>query len=429
MDPQEIVDMCVKRGADDVVCTVQSAKKKQIRFAKNEITASKLWDSTSASIFMVRDKRIVVTSLDDFSQVESTLDNLFSLSRVLEPTEDYNGIAEGSFTYRVTPEAKMDIDTADVIEGVFSEADDCNAAGVIYTIEAYDEIATSSGIRSNDEGASVELSVRMFADAKSSGHAVSCARSPREFDPQGACARAKDIALASRGASQGKEGKYDVVFSPLCFSNFLDHMMFQTSAFYVDSGLSFFKDRLGTQIASPNVTLYDDGIRADGLNSSRYDDEGVPTQRTEVIGEGVLKTYLHNTSTAKKYGTSTTANAGLMAPSPTNIVLQEGGYDFDEMIRSVDHGLYITNTWYTRYQNYSTGDFSSIPRDGIFLIEKGEISDPVREIRISDNMLTMLSNVAAVGNDTRQIHWWETEVPTFTPHVLVKDVTITKSTG
>jgi PmbA protein len=92
-------------------------------------------------------------------------------------------------------------------------------------------------------------------------------------------------------------------------------------------------------------------------------------------------------------------------------------------------GLYITNTWYTRYQNYATGDFSTIPRDGIFRVENGEVTSPVREIRISDNMLGILSRVSGVGSDTQQIHWWETERPTFTPNVLVSDVTITRSTG
>ncbi len=101
----------------------------------------------------------------------------------------------------------------------------------------------------------------------------------------------------------------------------------------------------------------------------------------------------------------------------------------DELLSEMGDGLYITNTWYTRYQNYSTGDFSTIPRDGMFLVEKGEITTPIREIRISDNMLGILSRVSGVGSDSQQIHWWETEHPTFTPHVRVDGVTITRSTG
>jgi len=99
------------------------------------------------------------------------------------------------------------------------------------------------------------------------------------------------------------------------------------------------------------------------------------------------------------------------------------------MISELGNGIYVTNCWYTRFQNYSTGDFSTIPRDGIFLVEDGELSDPIKEIRISDNMQRLLKNISALGNDTRHIHWWEAETPCFTPHVMIKDVNITRSTG
>lgn len=429
MNPQEIVDACLALGADDVVCHVGTTTKKQIRFANSAITASKLWDSVSASILVAKDQRVVATSLNDPSQLDATLDQIFKLTRVLGPNEAYRGIAKGPFTYRAVPVDTTEVVEEDVIAQVFSIADECRAAGVLYNISSSDEMATSSGAAGTDEGSAIELSVRMFADDTSSGHAVSCSRTLEDFDPEGACQRARDIALMSRDARMGSEGRTDVLFSPLCFANLLDHMSFQLSAFYVDSGLSFFKGKVGSTVGSDRVTLLDDGTRPDGLGSVRYDEEGTPARRTTVIKEGVLQTYLHNTSTAQAYGTQTTANAGLVAPHPTNIVLEPGDSTMDEMLAEMGSGLYVTNTWYTRYQNYATGDFSTIPRDGIFRVKQGELAEPVREIRISDNMLRMLASVAAVGRETEQIHWWETEVPTFTPPVLVKDVTITRSTG
>jgi PmbA protein len=148
-----------------------------------------------------------------------------------------------------------------------------------------------------------------------------------------------------------------------------------------------------------------------------------------VIEDGVLRTYLHNTSTARKYDTTTTANAGLIAPRPTNIVLSEGDHSFDELLAEMGTGLYITNTWYTRFQNYSTGDFSTIPRDGIFLVKNGEITASLKDIRVSENMIGLLSRIAAIGDRSEHIHWWEAETPTFTPAVMAKDVRITRSTG
>lgn len=429
MNPSDIVGSCRERGADDVICHVTNLRRKQIRFANNEVTASKLWDSITASIFLAKDRRVVATTLNDPTKLDETLDELFSIAGAIGPSEDYHGIADGTFTYKGIPVETDMPDDERIIGDVFSIADDCRAAGVYYTTSVNDEIATSSGIHASDESTSFELSVRMFADKNASGHAVSCARTLHDFDYTTACENAVDIARDARNPVRGEEGRFDVVFSPLCFANLLDDMMFQTSAFYVDSGLSCFKDRIGTQVASELVTVHDDGTRPDGLGSSRYDDEGVPTRSTPVIEDGILTTYLHNTSTAKKYETKTTANAGLIAPRPTNIVLSEGDRSIDELLLEMGNGLYITNTWYTRFQNYSTGDFSTIPRDGIFMVRDGEISSSLKDIRISENMIGLLSRIAALGDRSEHIHWWEAETPTFTPAVLVKDVRITRSTG
>jgi len=429
MNTEEVVQKCLDHGADDVICSWAGSRKKQIRFANNEITASKIWDSHVMRLFVSKDKRVVYTSLRDMDNFDFAIDKIFKLANVLEPKEEYYGIAGDSYSYADSQEGEIDMVEEDVIDEVFSIADDYRAAGVLYNIFSRDEISTSSGINEKDEGSALEISVRMFADKMSSGHSVSCARRKSDFKPGEACQEARDIAKMSLNPKTGTEGKYDVLLSPLCMGNLIDHIAFQTSAFYVDSGLSFFKDKIGENVANDMVNLYDDGTRKDGLGSSKYDDEGVPSKKNALIEEGVLKTYLHNTSTAKKYGVETTANAGIIAPEPTNLVLEAGDHNFDEMISELGNGIYVTNCWYTRFQNYSTGDFSTIPRDGIFLVEDGELSDPIKEIRISDNMQRLLKNISALGNDTRHIHWWEAETPCFTPHVMIKDVNITRSTG
>ncbi len=96
-----------------------------------------------------------------------------------------------------------------------------------------------------------------------------------------------------------------------------------------------------------------------------------------------------------------------------------------EMVSEVRNGIWITNLWYTRFQNYLTGEFSTIPRDAIFLIENGKITTPIVNIRMTDSFLRLLQNIAALGKDVQQIKSWEAEVPTFTPSLLVKDVEIT----
>jgi PmbA protein len=88
----------------------------------------------------------------------------------------------------------------------------------------------------------------------------------------------------------------------------------------------------------------------------------------------------------------------------------------------------VTNTWYTRFQNYAAGDFSTIPRDGIFLIENGEIKQSLKDIRLSDNALRLLGNITGISKERQHVHWWgEADPPSLSPYILMKDVQITTS--
>ena len=136
------------------------------------------------------------------------------------------------------------------------------------------------------------------------------------------------------------------------------------------------------------------------------------------------------------YETQTTGNSGLvemgqglkmLLPINSNIVFENGDHTFEELLETKKPTIYVTCNWYTRWQNYQTGEFSTIPRDAMFLIEKGEMK-PIKNIRVSDNMLRMFENVTALGNDRTQVFWWEVDTPTFISTVKVKDCRITAAT-
>ena len=93
----------------------------------------------------------------------------------------------------------------------------------------------------------------------------------------------------------------------------------------------------------------------------------------------------------------------------------------------MNKGILITNLWYTRYNNYITGDFSTIPRDGMFLINNGKIVKSLKNLRVSDNMLRILNNIDKIGSNSEQVVSWEAENNITCPSILVKDVNITKA--
>jgi PmbA protein len=200
-----------------------------------------------------------------------------------------------------------------------------------------------------------------------------------------------------------------------------------SSAFNVLGGFSCFAGKIGRKVASDSVTIEDDATRT--LGGKRYfDDEGVAVRKTVLVSRGVLKGFLHNTSTARKFRKRTTGNAGLVSPGAFSLSMNGGSESHEKMIEELRDGLYINNVWYTRYQNRKIGNFSTIPRDAILRVRKGEIVGSVRDIRITENLIKLLQKVDSVSKEREHINWWlESYTPSTVPYLLVRNLNITRS--
>ncbi len=165
---------------------------------------------------------------------------------------------------------------------------------------------------------------------------------------------------------------------------------------------SFLVDLLEEKIGSHLVTIVDDGLLTKGLDSAPVDDEGVPTQRKVIVGQGILKGYLYDTSTARKAGAKATGNAwrGSYERRPgirtCNFYLQKGQMSPKMIIKQVPNGFYVMYTL-GQATNIVTGDFS-VGAVGLW-IENGELTRPVAKVTIASNILDMLKNLDAVGDD------------------------------
>ena len=429
----QIVKAAVKQGAQDAVAEVEVDRSHQIRFSRNEPVIANRWRKTTASVFLAVDQRVVAGEVSNFSKIPERIEALIKSARAAPKNSGYRGIAKGPFKYgRASLDRKITSleDGADYVEAAVNGALEEGAketAGSFWRSHEAHYLETSNGVSAEDERAHVYLSLRALVSLDSSGHGVSCATRLSQFDPEKAGHKAGRIAALAKNPKGGKPGTYDILFDPLIFGSLLDQVGARASAWLVDAGLSPFAKQLGKKVASPAFTLYDDGT-ADTLGHRRFDAEGVPVRRKAIVQKGVLKTYLHNTSTARKAKVKSTANAGLIAPEPFALVCQPGDWTRDEMFKEVKDGLWLTNTWYTRFQSYVTGDFSTIPRDGIFRIKNGEIAEVWKDVRLTDNLLGVFKRIKALSSKTEQVMWWyEVTTPTIAPYALAAKVGITKS--
>ncbi len=432
---EDIVKKAKSLGADEVVAATTFGKYRQVRFSNNQVDITAAWNDYVTGVALAWKKRVIASQIRDFQDVDKNVKQMLSLAKVSKENPMFGGFAKGNFHYAKSKADKklehLESPTEYVFEAVNAAEKEAgskvDSGGILFT--SYEDIylVSSEGPSGVDSRSAVELSIRAFAEREASGHGVECSSSLKDFKPSRAGQKAGEIAKLAKNPKIGNEGTYDVVFDPLIFGSSLAVWARMVSAFSVLVQMSVFVNKIGQKVAPEIVTLKDNPASY-SVADRAFDDEGVPTRENVFIDHGVLKTYLHNTSTAKIFKTETTGNAGLVAPSSWNVEMAPGGMSKEEIFKETKKGLYLTNTWYTRFQNYVKGDFSTIPRDGIFQIEKGEIAQSLKDLRVSDNALTMLSNIAAISKERQHVHWWaEADPPSLSPYVLIRNVHLTKS--
>jgi PmbA protein len=207
--------------------------------------------------------------------------------------------------------------------------------------------------------------------------------------------------LRRLGARKIVSTQVPVVLDPQVAGSIIDNIFDAVNGDAVYRESSFLAGKLGEKVAGSNITVIDDGTMPEGFGTEPFDGEGVPTQRTVVIENGVLKSYLLNTYTAKKLGLKTTGNAARgLAGNPGigagNFFLQKGERTPQQIIGDIKRGLYVTQ-FLGFGVNMVTGDFSR-GASGLW-IENGELAYPVEEITVAGNLKDMLNNISEIGSD------------------------------
>lgn len=269
-------------------------------------------------------------------------------------------------------------------------------------------VANSNGVqvdyRNNFCGGYVWVVAEADGDTQT-GSSLLYATELAKIDPVIIGQEAAQEAVRLLGAKPIPTQKLALVLPPQVATDFLHILAAALTAEAVQKGRSLFAHQLGNPIAAPTVTIIDDGSLPGGINTAPTDGEGVPSQRTVLVQDGILQTFLHNFYTAQKEGTVSTGN-GVRSSfkttpevGPTNMFFAPGTVSEDELIQSVDKGLYVFDLMGTHTANPISGDFS-LGVSGV-LIEKGKFTRPVRQVVLAGNIRDLLNQVQAVGSNLR----------------------------
>ena len=443
MDLKELnetaIDTAKALGVDDAVALGATGADSMIRFANNSVTVANRVEECELTIYLARRRRRALASTSNLQTgaVKKFVRDLFSSMEGL-PESNYVPLPDKPARYtpsRTGYDRKLESleeelpEMAEAAIGAATAAGGERSAGVINAGKVTVAILTTTGTRGIDSRTAITLNIRSFAEKESSGHGLSCSSSLSGFDPEDAGRRAGEGARTMRNSSEPEAGKYSVLLSPTVASNLVETVASAASAFAVDAGTSYLAERLGKKVAARSFSLSDHGVTEGGFGGRVFDDEGVPTKSNKIIEGGVLKGYLHNLTTASKWKVRDTGNAGFVTPHPWNLEIGSGDSTYDEMVKEMKKGIVLTSNWYTRFKNYRTGEFSTVPRDGAYLVEAGKIVKPLKGMRMGDDLVRAFSSVTLLSKKREWIQWWEVDTPTLCPWMLIDGMTITRAYG
>jgi predicted Zn-dependent protease len=220
-------------------------------------------------------------------------------------------------------------------------------------------------------------------------------------------ARAADTARRSAGAIELATGAYTVVLAPEAVADIAQFIgWYGGSAKSVLEGRSFMSGHIGQRVTSGAITLVDDAMAEDSTGLT-FDYEGQPKSRVVLIDHGVAAGPVTDSYWAAVTHAANTGHAlpapNSQGPLPLEIELEAGDADPADMIASVKRGVYVTRFHYVNVEDPARVTLTGMTRDGTFLIEDGQLTTPVRDLRFTQPMLEALDTTLAVSKERRLV--------------------------
>jgi len=340
-------------------------------------------------------------------------------------------------TAAITPELR-----AEGVKKIVGVADRhrLTTAGVFSSSESIDGIFNSRGLSRWHTQTSAEVSITMLG-GDSSGWQKANSPDVTKVDPLQLAEIAAKKAMDSTHPREVPPGKYTVILEPAAVLDVVGFMFWDYSGMAILDQRSFLSGRIGTRLFGENITILDD-VSHPLQTGAGHDGEGMPRQRLALVENGVPKRVVFARGTAARMKNSEYRDkAGPIAPTghgfllpnemgemPQNIVFApvSNPQSVEQMIASTERGILVTRLWYIRevdpYEKILTG----MTRDGTFLIENGRVQCGVRNFRLNESLIHMLSNVEAMSTPVRSSG--EESFDMVVPAMKIRDFNFTEVT-
>ena len=417
----EVIKLARAAGATGAECTVSQGEEFDAQVRKSEVETVKESGSRGVGVRVLFGRNTGSSYTSDFSSegLNAMVRQAVDLAKVT--TEDpFAGLPDPSELGKLTTdlglfspetatiEASRKIDLARAAEAAALgyDARITNSEGAsFHSMSSRHAFANSLGFSGFYQTTSCSLSavpVAQNGDRMERDYWFSTARRAGQLEaPEYIGRKAAERVIRRLGSRKIPTQKAPVIFEPRVARSLLGHIFEAVNGDAIYRRASFLLDRLGEQVAAKHITVIDDATIPGLFGSSPYDDEGVPSRRTVVIENGILRSYFLNSYTARKLGMKTTGNAsrgitGNASIGHGNLYVEKGAITVEQLFKQAGSGLYVTELMGFGV-NAVTGDYSR-GASGLW-IENGEIAYPVSEVTIAGNLKEMLMNIEAVADD------------------------------
>lgn len=426
------LELAEKAGAEEAEIYYAASHSTSVNFKKDELESAKDRFSEGIGIRAIVNGAVGFASTNYANDIENTVKIAVSEARVREKDPDWKSLPSNGKYPQVSEIFDRRIEELELEECI-----EYSLALVEGTKELSGTLPTSGGFtRSkgkqlilNTNGIEIEeesTAISGFADVITTNGDTSTAYDfgisrALDLDFFKIGKNASELALKSVNGIKIEPQKTNVIFHPFAFSDILEEALSPSlDADNVLKGRSGLKDKIGEEIAVPELSIYDDGLIEGGIQTSASDDEGVPSQRTPVIEKGMLQTYLYDSYTAGKAGVKSTGNASRSAyTSPPSVGLRNFiiEYPQSDIISETESGVFVNTIIGAHTANSISGDFSVEARNA-FTIKDGTLDKPIKSLMISGNAFQILKNITGAGKDVRKVGG------IITPSIRVADMSV-----
>lgn len=390
------------------------------RYANSFVHQNVAVENSKVSFKVVVDQKIGTASCNSFTvtDLRKALRAAFDIAKRQKPNPDFDGLAKPSKyaetetfdqkTAKFTPKQR-----ATKLKRVFSKGAkyDYEMAGAFATEEGEIAVLNSNGVRCYQPYTSASINT-IATGENSSGYASGMSKKVDDIDVSGLATVAVKKCRKSRNPKDIKPGTYEVILEPAAIGELFEWMnfiAFGSKAFEEKS--SFLADRIGERVMGENISIYDDALDPSSPGIP-FDFEGVPKKRVDLVKNGIATGVVHNIISAKRAGIQSTGHGlppeySAEGALPANIAMVPGDKTLDELIGEVENGLLVTRFHYINgFLDPRVAMMTGMTRDGLFRIKGGKLRGGVKNLRFTDSMMDVFSNVLGMTSDRSAIPAW-----------------------